>query len=120
MTKYRIVKKPKYTHLWFVQKLGLLGWHDVYWAEEDICNIYLDNIIKYGISEKVLREEEVKRMTKYRIIKKRPYTLLRFVQRKTLLFGWETIFSGPLPKCNEFLDDLKYNNEIEVLREETI
>ena len=59
-------------------------------------------------------------MAKYRIIRERPDYFLAFVQRKTLLFGWETVFTGSLPKCNEFLDYLKCGNKIEVLREETV
>ena len=59
MAKYRIVLKPKYSYLWFVQKLGVLGWHDVYWSDEDSCNKYLDNIKKYGCPEQIFREEEI-------------------------------------------------------------
>lgn len=59
MTKYRIVKKPKYEYIWFVQKLGLFGWVDVYWDDEDGCSKYLDNIKKYGRPEQILREETI-------------------------------------------------------------
>lgn len=57
MTKYRIVKKPKYEYIWFVQKLGLFGWADIFHADEDACNKYLDNIKKYGWPGEIIREE---------------------------------------------------------------
>lgn len=53
-------------------------------------------------------------MAKYRIIKPAGFTFLHKLQKWHFLFGWVTIFSGPLWGCETELRDKRDSKESKI------